>query len=463
MKRSPSFHLALGSLVVIAAYILGVMSHSPKKTVAPTVVLTPAPAPTITTQLVIDSDLIIKFKDNAEPAGIKSLLNRLNAAVFNYDSLPGFSFQRVRSAMSLQELIDLYKSDPNVEYVEPNYLFHADETRPNDPFFKQMWGHSNTGQEIAGGPGGEPGADIDALTAWDVTTGSNNIVVAVIDSGIDYTHPDLKANMWINRDEVPGDGVDNDDNGVVDDIHGYNAVNNNGDPLDDADHGTHCAGIIGAVGDNGIGIAGINWKVKLMALKFLSVSGGGRLNDVIECINYVIKMKKRGVNVRIMSNSWGGGSYSRALEDAIKAANNAGILFVAAAGNDSQDTDHFPHYPSSYQIENVISVAALDRNDNLARFSNFGAESVHLGAPGVEIYSTVRNSSYRFMSGTSMATPYAAGVAALVLAREPRLSVKDLKKRLIESTTEVAALKGKTISGGRLNAARALKAGKMLP
>lgn len=295
------------------------------------------------------------------------------------------------------------------------------------------------------------------MAAWNITTGSEDVVVGVIDTGIDYTHTDLAANMWVNEKEIPDNGIDDDGNGVVDDVFGYNAIDDSGDPMDDNRHGSHCAGIIGAVGDNDEGVTGVNWKVKLMALKFLSGSGGGQLNDALECINYALEMKARGVNLRVLSNSWGGGGYSKALEEAIKDANEAGILFVAAAGNDNANNDRDPHYPSNYDVPNVISVAALDRNDKLASFSNFGEKTVHIAAPGVDVYSTVLDGEYEHLSGTSMATPYVSGVAALVLAKEPKLKVTKLKEQILGSAVPVEALKGKTATGGRLNAERALK------
>ena len=226
--------------------------------------------------------------------------------------------------------------------------------------------------------------------------------------------------------------------------------------MDQNGHGTHCAGIIGAEGGNNEGITGVNWTVQIMPLKFMDASGSGTTKDAIEAINYVIDRRKAGVNVRVISASWGSTQRSQALEDVIKKAYEAGILFVAASGNSSVDTDRSPHYPSSYKVGNVVSVAALDRNDNLTSFSNYGLKSVHIGAPGKDILSTYLNHEFKESSGTSMATPVVAGVAALVLSKNPQMSVDELRKHLLESVDKLPALKTKVVSGGRINAAKAV-------
>jgi len=327
-------------------------------------------------------------------------------------------------------------------------------TVPNDPSFTTLYGLNNVGQT-----GGTTDADIDAPEAWNVTTGSSATIVAVIDTGIDYTHPDLAANIWTNPGEIAGNGVDDDHNGFVDDVHGYDFVNNDGDPMDDHSHGTHVSGTIGAVGNNGTGIAGVNWNVSLMALKFLDASGSGSTADAIRAINYATMMRTTyGVNVRVTSNSWSGGSYEVGMLDAINAGGSAGIMFVAAAGNSATNTDASPSYPAAYDSPAIVSVAATDSTDSLAWFSNYGATSVDLAAPGVDIYSTLPGNRYGTMSGTSMATPHVAGVAALALAVDPSLSVAQLKSRLLDNVDPVASLLGKTVSGGRLNAANVVNA-----
>jgi subtilisin family serine protease len=354
-----------------------------------------------------------------------------------------------------------------VEYAEPNYQIKLDDPiqkgslddlvyrtplfpHPNDPQFSDQWALHNIGQN-----GGKERADIDAIKAWQTTKGSADVVVAVLDSGVDFTHVDLRENMWFRPESVPA--YTDDELGSFNDMNGFNGTDKISDPMDDNGHGTHCAGIIGAEGDNGIGVTGVNWKVKIMPLKFLGRGGFGTTDDAIEAINYAIDRKKHGVNVRIISASWGSTSYSRALEDTIRAAGDAGILFVAAAGNDGSNNDRWPHYPSNYDLPNVVSVAALDRSDDLASFSNFGVKTVHVAAPGKEILSTWLNDSYREASGTSMATPYVSGVAALIVAHDPKITVAKLRERLLRSVDKVDSLTGKIASGGRINAAKALQ------
>lgn len=320
---------------------------------------------------------------------------------------------------------------------------------PNDPLLLEQWALKNTGQE-----GGKAGADIGAEDAWQTTHGSEDVVIAVLDTGVDYTHSDLVSNMWTRPDDVP-EYIDAD-LGAVNDRHGFDAAENAADPMDENGHGTHCAGIIGAEGNNGIGISGVNWNVRIMPLKFLGRGGFGTTKDAIEAINYAVDRKRSGVNIRVISASWGSTSYSRALEDAIRAAGEEGILFVAAAGNSSTDNDKRPHYPSNYDLPNVISVAALDRSDELASFSNFGAKTVHVAAPGKAIVSTWIKDTFREASGTSMATPYVSGIAALVIASNPNIKLEDLRGRLIRAADHLDSLSGKVASGGRINAAKAL-------
>jgi subtilisin family serine protease len=347
---------------------------------------------------------------------------------------------------------------PEVEYAEPNFEIELDAVEappfvpvlPHDPRFNDQWALANSGQR-----GGKEGADISATRAWAKTTGSDKVVVAVLDSGVDYTHEDLAPNMWTR----PGNLAPYHDNelGTIDDTNGFNAIDSSSDPMDENGHGTHCAGIIGAEGSNDIGISGVNWKVQIMPLKFMNAGGFGTTKDAIEAINYVIERKKDGVNVRIISASWGSTQKSRALEEVIRKAYENDILFVAASGNASTNNDRTPHFPSSYNVPNVISVAALDRNDQLARFSNYGVKSVAIAAPGVDILSTWLGNQYEEKSGTSMATPVVAGVAALIVAENPRISVDDLKKKLLASVDPLAELKGKIATGGRINAAKAVE------
>lgn len=353
-----------------------------------------------------------------------------------------------------------------VEYAEPNFKIELNDPPgsaiddsqfrkldenpfiPNDPMFEDQWALNNVGQD-----GGTENAHISALKAWAKTRGTDKVVVAVLDSGVDYTHRDLLSNMWLRPDNVPQ--YEDDELGTFNDERGYDGTNS-GDPMDDNGHGTHCAGIIGAEGNNDEGITGINWKVEIMPLKFIGRGGFGSTKDAIEAINYAVDRKRNGVNVRIISASWGSTLYSKALEDAIKAAGEEGILFVAAAGNNSTNNDRRAHYPSNYKLPNVISVAALDRNDQLASFSNFGIKTVHIAAPGKDILSTWLNDGYREASGTSMATPYVSGVAALILASETDLTVAELRERVLAAVDPLDSLNGKIVSGGRINAAKAL-------
>ncbi|MCB0379243.1 MAG: S8 family serine peptidase [Bdellovibrionales bacterium] len=333
------------------------------------------------------------------------------------------------------------KRHPLVEIIEPNYIYHA-SVLPNDARLSDLWGLRNQQKS---------GIDIGAEAAWDITTGSRDIVVAVIDSGVDYTIADLQNNMWVNEAEKNGTaGVDDDGNGFVDDIYGYDFANSDGDPMDDNNHGSHCAGTIGAEGNNGEGVVGVNWQVKIMALKFLTGSGSGTLEAALQAIDYAVAN-----GAKILSNSWGGGGFSQNLYDAIERAKDAGVLFVAAAGNSGANNDSTDAYPANYELDNVISVAAIDSNGNLASFSSYGKKKVHIAAPGVDILSTTPQ-GLKYFDGTSMATPHVSGVAALLLSSEPLLDYAQIKDRLMATSHRLSNLKSKTISGGIVNAYNAL-------
>jgi subtilisin family serine protease len=389
------------------------------------------------------------------------LLHRLGAnAVLSIES-----FQTDKSAylvklsqdQDMRAAIAQLKSEKGVETAEPNAIYHAfDDGIPNDPDFVKTWALNNTGQKSPleqEATTGVPGADIHILPMWkDGIRGSRDILVAVIDTGIDSEHPDLKDNIYTNPGEIAGDGKDNDENGFVDDIHGWNFAAKSNNSVDDNGHGTHCAGTIGGVGNNGVGVAGVNWEVTLLPLKFLSASGSGTLKDAVEAINYARMMK-----VKVMSNSWGGGAFSETLLKAIEDARDAGILFVAAAGNDSANNDANPTYPASYDVLNVIAVAATDNRDMLAKFSNFGSRSVHVAAPGAGIYSTYKNGTYKTLSGTSMAAPHVAGLSALLLSTHPEWNFSEIKNRIIKSCDVIPTLGGKVVSMGRINALNALQ------
>jgi subtilisin family serine protease len=360
--------------------------------------------------------------------------------------------------MNTRALLNMLSKLAGVASVGPNFVYRTTLT-PNDTRFSQMWGLNNTGQTV-GGQVGIPGADISAVQAWDVSTGSTSVVVGVIDTGVDYNHPDLAANIWSAPASfsvtVGGRTIT-----CAAGTHGYNAVTNTCNPLDDNNHGTHTSGTIGARGNNATGVVGVNWTTRIMALKFLNASGSGNTADAIECINFAIQAKQRfgaSANVRILSNSWGGGGFSQALLDAINSANSNNMLFVAAAGNANSNNDTTPNYPSNYNAPNVLAVAATDNRDARSSFSNFGATTVDLGAPGTNIISTVRNGGFAVFSGTSMATPHVSGAAALVLSRCSSLTTAQLKANLMNNVDPVSSLAGRTVTGGRLNVDRAIRA-----
>jgi subtilisin family serine protease len=342
---------------------------------------------------------------------------------------------------------------PDVEYVEPNFLVQAGQIAPADPAFGSLWGLQNTGQIVAGSAG-FAGADIGAAIAWGTSIGARANVVAVVDTGIDYTHPDLAANIWAAPASftvtIGGQTIT-----CAAGSHGFNAIAKSCDPRDDNNHGTHVSGTIGAIGNNSVGVVGVNWAASLMGVKFLDSTGNGYVSDAINAIEFAVQAKARlgaGANVRVLSNSWTGGGFSQALLDEINRANASDMLFVAAAGNSASNNDTSPTYPASYAAPNVISVAATDNRDYLASFSNYGRNSVHLGAPGVNVLSTVRG-GYGYGSGTSMAAPHVSGAAALTLS-VCNLTTAALKSALLNNVDVV--LLGWTITGGRVSADRAL-------
>ena len=404
-------------------------------------------------------EVLVKFRPGVSANTINEITARLNDRVEDeIESVPGLAAVDDLDNVEAETIAAEYRALPEVEYAEPSYeisLSHDGggfkHLHPNDARFSEQWALANDGQN-----GGKAGADVAALRAWATTTGDDDIIVAVLDSGVDYNHVDLQHNIWVRAENIKQ--YEDSELGSIEDVHGYNAVDNTGDPMDENGHGTHCAGIIGAEGGNEIGISGVNWKVKIMPLKFMNASGFGTSKSAIEAINYVIDRKRAGVNVRIISASWGTKLRSRALEDVIRKAYEEGILFVAASGNDSLSTDLLPQYPANYNLGNVISVAALNRQDELASFSNYGVKSVHIAAPGANILSTWLGNEYEEHSGTSMATPMASGIAALVLSKRPDLSVEELRSVLLNSVDKLPSLNGKVATGGRINAAKAVGA-----
>jgi subtilisin family serine protease len=400
----------------------------------------------------VAGELLIGFESDVGAAEQKAMLKKVGASEKQ-------KFKRINGTLAKVRPEDVDKAlaqlrrDKRVRYAEPNVVFSVDAAT-SDPFYSRLWGLENTGQAVDGYPG-TPDADIDAPEAWAVTTGSTAVTVAVIDTGVDHAHPDLSAAIWINPGEncagCRTDGVDNDGNGYKDDWRGWDFAHDDNNPADDHGHGTHVAGTIGAIGDNGIGITGVAQRAEIMPLKFLRADGTGTAADAIGAILYATQ---NGAD--ILNNSWGGEDFSQALEDAVAASDAAGALFVAAAGNDSSDNDAAPTFPSSFDLPNVISVAATDNTDELAWFSNAGRQSVDLAAPGLEIFSTWPGGSYQSISGTSMAAPHVAGAAALAKAAFPGATGVGLKALLLDSTDPKASLADLTASGGRLNAGSAL-------
>lgn len=407
----------------------------------------------------VPGQMIIRFKAEVTPEQVSDfyaqygLAEKANLDHNATDRDPGQRLVAVQAEVK-PSFIELLAADERIAYAEPNYLIHVDKA-PNDPDYSKLWGLNNTGQT-----GGTNNADINAPEAWEVNTGSADVIVGVIDTGIDPKHEDLAKNMWVNPGECPGgtcnaNGKDDDNNGYVDDFNGINTIDDSNNIMDDYGHGTHVAGTIGAVGDNSLGVVGVNWKVKLIACKFLGASGSGTVAGAVKCFNYFRDLKtKYKQNVVLTNNSWGASVFSQALYDSMAGPDQP--LHVCAAGNSNTDR---PHYPSGFDLEHVISVAATDHNDNYASFSNYGTPHVDLAAPGVDIYSTVPTgdcpicdpSGYTAISGTSMATPHVAGVAALLWAQYPKLTREQIKGRLLSAVDPLKDRSKLTLTNGRLN------------
>ncbi len=393
--------------------------------------------------------LLVGFKSRL---GVQAAVNahaQVGAKRVRGYALRPIDMVEIPAAMTLKEAAARYLRMPEVSFVEPDYPVHA-LAIPNDPRFGELWGLRNTGQS-----GGTAGVDIGITQVWDTAVGSRDIIVGVIDTGVDYTHPDLVANMWTNTAELNGlPGVDDDGNGIIDDIHGAKWVNGvaTGNPMDDHYHGTHVAGTIGATGNNGVGVVGVNHQVRIMALKFLNADGSGSTSDAAFALEYAILK-----GAHLTNNSWGGGGYSQTMKNMIDAAAAAGQLFVAAAGNESLNVEEIPNYPSSYASENIVAVASSDRYDARSGFSNYGAVNVDLAAPGSSILSTLPGNTYGLLSGTSMATPHVAGVVALLLSEYPDASWMELKRWLLDGGTPLRDWEGVTATGTRLSAPESLR------
>ncbi len=393
----------------------------------------------------IPGQFVVRLKENATEKGSNAfarIAERLSSnkttkltfdsKVFMTSNLHGVIRVTSKSEISnsLNDVIlQNLKNDPMVAIAEPNFIYRASDG-PNDPKLNELWGMKNSGQNDSQGIPGLAGADIGVAAVWaEGRTGSKSIKVAIIDTGGNFTHPDLSANL----------------------IPGFNFVNNTANATDDNNHGSHCAGTIGGIGNNSTGVVGVNWNVTMMPIKFLAADGSGSLDGAVQSIQFATAQ-----NVDIMSNSWGGGGFSQVMKDAIEESKNRGILFIAAAGNNAQNTDATPSYPASYQVDNIISVAASNNRDQLASFSNYGRTTVHVSAPGVNIISTDKNGGYMNMSGTSMATPHVSGIAALIKSVNPTMSYSEIKNLIIASSDKIPSLRRASISGGRVNVFNAL-------
>lgn len=410
---------------------------------------------------VVPGEFLIQFKENTNVYRQHRILNRISIAPIKEVSKEGRIFKISRPLVERPEgSIEVLSAIREIDLVEPNRYWKL-RRLPQDPAFHRLWGLKNVGQMAMGDmptTKGVSGVDIEIEKVWETNVGSRAVKVAVIDTGVNYNHADLKPNIWVNEAELNGKpNFDDDGNGCVDDIHGCNFVSNTGDPMDDDGHGTHVAGTIGAVANNNIGVAGINWEVSLIPIKFIDDQDHGTSENAVRAIDYAVK-----VGARILSNSWGDYYPSEIIKQAIERAEKANALFVVACGNDTFDNDVIKDYPSSYDIDNILAVAAVDNSGGLASFSNYGKTSVDIAAPGENILSTYYNPNYPGLaydseSGTSMATPHVAGVAALMLAKNNSLTYQQMKKFIMDGARPLPSLKDKNLSHGMLNAYEALK------
>lgn len=412
----------------------------------------------------VPGEVIVKFRSGVSAAGRSSALGKAKGRA--KERIHTASMRRggdtegvtvVETSLDVQSALVELRGSPDVEYAEPNYIYRHSATS-NDTYFTNgsLWGMYGDGSS----PTNQWGSQ--AAEAWAAgKTNCGSVYVGIIDEGYMYTHTDLAANAGVNPGETAGNGVDDDANGYVDDVYGWDFAGNNSSVFDGVgdDHGTHVAGTIGGVGGNGAGVAGVCWSIKLLNAKFLGANGGTTAN-AIKAVDYFTDLKTRhGINLVATSNSWGGGGFSQGLADAIERANAAGILFIAAAGNSTLDCDTSSAcYPAEYTSANLIAVASITNTGAISSFSNYGATTIDIGAPGSAIWSTVPKksgnrivSSYASYSGTSMATPHVSGAAALYAAYHPGSSAAAIKAAILSSAVPTASLSGKTATGGRLN------------
>lgn len=398
-------------------------------------------------QRFVDGELLVKFSGGAGLAETSRSTTRIGAKVLERFNGLGWVRIKLPKGTSLEEGMRRFGDFPEVEAVQPNFYYHLLAT-PNDASYGSLWGM----------------VKISAPAAWDLTTGSSSVVIADIDTGIRYTHQDLAANMWTNSGEISNNGIDDDGNGFVDDYYGYDFFYNDPDPMDENGHGTHTSGTIGAVGNNLVGVVGVNWNVRLMAIKIYSPAGTDTTSAMlINAYNYVLMMKNRGINIRVTNNSYGGCNeacgYDQATKEAIDRLGAAGILNVFAAGNSNQNIETNPFYPASYTSPSILVAASSTSDDSRSSFSNYGIISTDIAAPGSSILSTYNgsNSSYTTLNGTSMATPHVAGAAALLAGYNPSLSPASIKATLMNTVDLLPAWSTLVRSGGRLNVSRALQ------
>jgi subtilisin family serine protease len=413
----------------------------------------------------VANEVLVKFKAGVSEDARAAALARISATV--KERIHTKAMERIgdneglmllHTPLAALEAVGRLNGAAEIEYVEPNYIYNHNATS-NDPYYTNgsLWGMYGGSTSPANQFGSHAGV------AWaNNRTGSSTVVIGIIDEGVMHSHPDLNANIWRNPGEIAGNGIDDDGNGYIDDVYGWDFDGNDNSTYDGAhdDHGTHVAGTIGGVGGNGTGVAGVVWNVKMITAKFLGRNGGTTANAV-KSVDYITDLKSRhGLHLVATNNSWGGGGYSQALYDAIERANKADILFMAAAGNGGSDgvgddNDVTPSYPASYANSNIIAVASITSSGAKSGFSNYGATSVDIGAPGSGIYSTLPSkngsASYGSYSGTSMATPHVCGAAALYAASNPTASGATIKNAIMSSALPTASMSGMCVSNGRLN------------
>jgi subtilisin family serine protease len=405
-----------------------------------------APAVALEEGTYVPGRLLVKFLPGVDDTLRNAIHGQFGGNValrFRLD--PDLQLVAFPESIDVRSLVDRYAALPEVKYAEPDFVYHT-QVVPNDARFSSLWGMHNTGQN-----GGLVDFDIDAPEGWDINTDASQVVIGSIDTGVDPAHEDLSANMWQNPGEIPGNGVDDDANGYVDDVDGWDFLSNDPVAQDDHSHGSHTMGTAAAVGNNGVGVAGVAWSARIMRLKICNSFGSCNVSAAVSATDYATEN-----GARMTSNSWGGGSFSQAMKDAIDRADAAGVLYIAAAGNNGSNNDASPFYPSSYTSPNIISVASMTRFGGRSSFSNYGATTVDLGAPGSEILSTTPNNGYSTMSGTSMACPHVTGAVANLMGFNPNLPHLDYKDILLQSVEPNDALAGVTVSGGMLNVKKAL-------